>query len=71
MRSRPLPQVLLLLACCASWAAALWPFSAAPPRHRSRIPDPRLVRAPSGSTPEKKKAMADLLDKYAPVFKLA
>lgn len=65
-------QVLLL----ASYATAIWPFSHqstfVPSTHNeSRTADPRTQHAPSTSPPEKKKAMAELLDKYAPIFKLA
>lgn len=62
-------QVLLL----ASYASAFWPFSSHTfvPRNDSRTADPRLQRAPSTSPPEKKKEMAELLDKFAPIFKLA
>lgn len=66
---------ILLLASYAS--ASWWPFSShqssftATARNESRTADPRLQRAPSTSPPEKKKEMAELLDKFAPIFKLA
>lgn len=75
----PAPGQVLHVLLLASYASALslWPFSGSAafdgpvPRNHSRTADPRLQRAPSTSPPEKKKAMADLLDQYAPIFKLA
>ncbi|EKD01113.1 protein-vacuolar targeting-related protein [Trichosporon asahii var. asahii CBS 8904] len=66
-------HILLL----ATYVSAFWPFSSSQAsftptsRNDSRTADPRLQRAPSTSPPEKKKEMAQLLDKFAPIFKLA